>query len=491
MSAAISFWPFVVVTLAVVLIFVSRSSKRHYPPGPKPRFLVGNFFDIPKREAWKVYREWGKLHGDYIHLEALGQHMVVVNSWKVVDELFEKRSRIYSDRPYIPMLDLVGWQMNAGFKRYGHEWRMHRRLYQQGFRGTVIPEYQPILSSKSSQFILNLRQSPDFFIDHIKTYSAATILATVYGYDIAPSNDRLVDIVEEAAKTASAIAQPSAAVVNVLPFLRYLPLGLPLFPFQRNVRRVRRVINEMRTVPYEFVKGNMATGEGKPSLLAKLLEDLAIKGGDHDQEERIVDVAATAYAGGADTAVSVLLTFFLAMALHPEVQKRAINELDAVFGKGPLPTYADRSGFPYMEAILRETLRWAPVLPLVVPHMAFVDDTVDGTLVIANAWAMTRDENVYTEPESFIPERFLTEDGRCNKNQMVLVFGFGRRICPGRHFALSTLWTAMVSVLSEFEIGPAENDTGRQITKLADVNYGDELLSHPEPYRCAIKLRKE
>ncbi|KAF9264296.1 hypothetical protein L218DRAFT_863182, partial [Marasmius fiardii PR-910] len=116
---------------------------------------------------------------------------------------------------------------------YGHEWRMHRRLYQQGFRATVIPEYQPILSLKASQLLLSLRQSPDMFTAYIKIYSAATILTTVYGYDITPSNDHLLHIVEEATKTLSVIAEPSAAVVNFFPFLRHLPLEFPIFPFQR------------------------------------------------------------------------------------------------------------------------------------------------------------------------------------------------------------------------------------------------------------------
>ncbi|KAF9266522.1 cytochrome P450 [Marasmius fiardii PR-910] len=497
MPAAILFWPFVAVTVLVTVAFASHRRKPHYPSGPKGRFLVGNLFDIPAQKPWKVYREWGKLYGDYIHMDFFGQHMLVVNSWKVADELFEKRSRIYSDRPFIAMAVLTGWVMNAGAKGYGQEWRLHRKLYQQGFRSTVVPEYQPILSSKSSQFMLNLRQSPKLFAEHIRTYAAATILATVYGYDIAPTNDRFVAIAEETMKTSAVIGQPSAVVVNFLPFLRHLPLAIPIFPFQRIARRVRGMLNEMRTEPYEFVKRNMAVGEGKISLVAKLLEDHANKSEDENHVEMIKDVAATSYAGGADTSASVLSTFFLAMALHPKIQKQAQNELEIVSGKGSLPTYVDRSDFPYMEAILRETLRWAPVFPLGVPHRAFSDDTIDGyfipkgTLVIANAWAMTRDENLYPEPESFVPERYLMEDGGCNDDQLMLAFGFGRRICPGRHFALSTLWTAMVSILSEFEIGPAEDETGRPITKLADVNYSPGIMSHPEPYRCTIKPRKQ
>ena len=62
--------------------------------------------------------------------------------------------------------------------------------------------------------------------------------------------------------------------------------------------------------------------------------------------------------------VSTLLTFFLAMAKHPDVQEKAQAELDAVVGQDRLPEYADRASLPYIEAIISELLRWQPVLPL-------------------------------------------------------------------------------------------------------------------------------
>ncbi|KAF9266570.1 cytochrome P450 [Marasmius fiardii PR-910] len=104
---------------------------------------------------------------------------------------------------------------------------------------------------------------------------------------------------------------------------------------------------------------------------------------------------------------------------------------------------------------------------------------------------MTRDESVYPDPESFIPERFLTEDGTCNEDKMVLPFGFGRRICAGRHFALSTIWTAMTSILLHFDIEEPEDEEGKPIKSLADLDYADGIISHPNPFRCIIKPRTE
>ncbi len=108
-------------------------------------------------------------------------------------------------------------------------------------------------------------------------------------------------------------------------------------------------------------------------------------------EELIKDSAAVAYAAGADTSVSTLTTFILAMTLHPEAQKRAQTELDAVVGDR-LPTFADKDDLPYVTAVMKEVFRWIPVLPLAVPHRAINSDQYKsfyipaGASVLGNTW---------------------------------------------------------------------------------------------------------
>ncbi|KAF9265962.1 hypothetical protein L218DRAFT_1019048 [Marasmius fiardii PR-910] len=77
---------------------------------------------------------------------------------------------------------------------------------------------------------------------------------------------------------------------------------------------------------------------------------------------------------------------------------------------------------------------------------------------------MTHDTDVYPDPESSIPGRFLTEDGRCNDDQMMLPFGFGRMICPGRHL-YQTLWVGIASVLSKFDLSQPRDMAGKPINR--------------------------
>lgn len=129
-------------------------------------------------------------------------------------------------------------------------------------------------------------------------------------------------------------------------------------------------------------------GTAEPCFVSACLElnaaSSATGKGEILTEELIKDSAAVAYAAGADTSVSTLTTFFLAMTLHPEAQKRAQAELDAIVGDR-LPTFADKDSLPYVTAVMKEVLRWLPVLPMAVPHRAVNSDQYKGYFIPAGA----------------------------------------------------------------------------------------------------------
>ena len=89
---------------------------------------------------------------------------------------------------------------------------------------------------------------------------------------------------------------------------------------------------------------------------------------------------------------AAMQAFFLAMALYPEVQKKAQEELDAVVGSGRLPDFSDRPSLPYISAIVKELLRWHIVTPMAVPHRVVADDEYKGyfipagSIVVGNTW---------------------------------------------------------------------------------------------------------
>ncbi|KAJ6559091.1 cytochrome P450, partial [Mycena vulgaris] len=459
----------VLLGIKIVDFWRGNPSRLPFPPGPVPRFIAGNLHEIPAKQPWLTYTDWKLRYGDIVHARVFGQHIIFLNSLKMASDLFEKRSHIYSDRPAAPMIDLIGWGFNVGLMPYSDKWRQHRRLFQQCFRPDAARTYRPIQMTKIHDFLRELLSRPEEFVALYKTVSAAIIMATMYGYQVEPTDDHFVTLSENAVKKLSESTLPGAAAVNAFPILRHLPGWFPGCGFQYFAADCRKLTEEMQQVPFDFVKQNMGDGIGAKSIVASLLDTNQAQGGSNHQEQTIRAVAATAYAAGSDTTASALGSFFYAMAVHPEVQKKAQNEIDSVIGTNRLPEFEDRPSLPYVEALYREVMRWKPVLPLGVAHGTSEDDIYEGyfipkgATVFSNIWAMTRDESIYPEPERFNPDRFFTMDGRLNDDDTVLAFGFGRRICVGRHTADATIWAAITSVLSAFIIAKAKDEAGNEI----------------------------
>jgi len=182
------------------------------------------------------------------------------------------------------------------------------------------------------------------------------------------------------------------------------------------------------------------------------------------------------------------------MVCYPEVQKKAQAELDEVLS-GRLPEHSDLPSLPYLSALVKEIYRWQPVTPLGVPHQSTSDDLYNdyhipaNSIVIPNQWAMLNDEQVYPEPHEFKPERFLKNGklDRSVRDPMDIAFGFGRRICPGKHMAHSTLTLTAASVLSTFDLVRKVDENDREIEPKKE--YTRLAVRQPLDFPCVIKPR--
>ncbi|RPD62686.1 CyP450 monooxygenase [Lentinus tigrinus ALCF2SS1-7] len=475
----------------------ARSKGRPLPPGPQPFPVVGNLLDIPKSMPWEAYRDLSVRYGDVLFFRVLGQSLMILGNAKVVFELLEKRSVNYSDRPQSPMFDLIGWDFDFGFMPYGQYWRRHRRLFWQHFHPGVISKYNAIQGDVSRAFLGKLLTCPERLEEHIRHTFAASILKVVYGIDIAERGDKLIEIIEVAMEGVAEGLTPGAFLVEYFPFLRHVPAWFPGAGFQTRLKKWRDASHAMVDLPFAQAKAHIKDGSPPPSVVNSILSDFTQSDDPlvSDEEQIAKNVAAIAYAGGADTTISTFQTFFLAMSLHLEVRAKAQAELHAVVGPNRLPDHSDRDDLPYIEAIIKECLRWQNATPMGIPHAVTEDDEYEGyfipagTVVFANVWAVLHDQEEYPEPERFLPERFI-KDGKLNpdvRDPGTAAFGFGRRICPGRHFAEAALFVNIARVLHVFDIGPPLDERGEVIN--VEPKMKDGILSYPENCRCTIKPR--
>lgn len=181
------------------------------------------------------------------------------------------------------------------------------------------------------------------------------------------------------------------------------------------------------------------------------------------------------------------------MIRYPDVQKRAQEEIDRVIGTERLPSCDDREKLPYVNALVKEATRWWPISPMGFPHTATDDVEYDGfcipkgALLLPAVWWFLHDPEVYSDPESFDPDRFLPP--RSEPDPALEAFGYGRRICPGRFFADTGLYLNVVMLLAAFSIDKATNAAGKEVE--VDVKPKPGILTYPTEFKFSVEPRSE
>ncbi|EJF64522.1 cytochrome P450 [Dichomitus squalens LYAD-421 SS1] len=411
------------------------------PPGPKGLPLIGNLLYMPASHEWQTFAQWGQRWGGIVSVTILGQPYVILNSEKHAKEMLEKKSSIYSSRPVIAFgSELVGWKRILVLQPYGNTFREHRRMIFQliGSKKNMA-RFVPLVDAKTRDFITEVYREPESLLKHIRKYvdplGSFHVHWRYHPDDVLripdkDEGDPLVELVNRALEQFAICTAPGAFLANIFPALVHIPAWFPGAGFKKTAAAWRATLEQMCEDPYNLVKQQIAAGTNVPSFTSKNLE------GDITPERELIvkDAASSLYAGGADTTVSAINSFFLAMTLHPEIQAKAHAEIEAAIGNDRLPTAEDRKNLPYVNAVFLETLRWNNVAPLGIPHRLIEDDVHDGyyllkgTTVITNLWQMLHDPETYPDPGSFNPDRFLSYPGHEPElDPRTIAFGFGRR----------------------------------------------------------------
>lgn len=260
----------------------------------------------------------------------------------------------------------------------------------------------PIMENK-----LTLRRfldAPNKWSENVITHAARVAARLAWGD---PKHaTKLLTVVPDLLK---AISPGPGPLPNLLPFLQFLPDILS--PYKRAEAKRKQLMAEAFYEAQEEVATAVKEGTAEDSWMKIWLEK-NIDRGKLDQHEAAHAVGSNSLVAIA-TIGSPMHSFFLAMAHYPSWLPRLQQEVDSVCGDARLPMLADLPEMPVLRAVVKETIRWRQAVPSGVPHRTTEDDVYEGyfiprgTLIHANHFAISRDEDMYPDAAEFHPERWL------------------------------------------------------------------------------------
>ncbi|KAF8521229.1 cytochrome P450 [Hysterangium stoloniferum] len=471
MYAAFAYTAGLITLGLIILDYVWYTPRRmpkgtRLPPGPRRKPIIGNLLDLPKYHETETVAGWSKKYGDMIYLNCLGNPMLFVNSDRIAHDLFEKRSSIYSDRYGNPMLYMAGWKNYLAFLRYGSVWRRQRRVLHLHFNANAVAKYYPVQVKYSRLLLRQLLDTPDDYVEPLKYLAGAIIMEIAYGIKLETKGDRYVEIAHQAIEPTMTGMVPWGFLVDLLPLYadRIIPISATCAAMVPRCKVQKR--GGSLTPAHEG-----ANGTAKPSLVETDLNALLSQADPpKDGEDIIMNSYAIAYIAGAGTCCV-----------------------------GLYRRYASTPGMPAQSAGLtgwrpEEVQRWHPVIPFVIPHASTVDDVYGeyfipkGTILIPNSWAMLHNEAKYRpNTGEFSPDRFFTPG--FDKSTMTAMWGQGRCMYVGRHLSTNTLFLVVACILKVFDIVPAKDAQGNDISITGEYTSGS--IVEPEPFPCVLKRRSE
>ncbi|KAJ6003138.1 hypothetical protein N7451_005685 [Penicillium sp. IBT 35674x] len=451
--------------LFVAKYAVASRRPKNFPPGPPGLPIIGNLHQLPVRKGFLKQHEWTKEYGSIIGLKLGPLNVVVLNSHRHVSELFDKRGAIYSGRPdnYVGGELICPNEIHILLAQYGADWRTLRKSVQGLLNVSAVDALHPIQTAEATQTMCQLLDDPAGYYDHIRRYSTAVILASVFGQRGESFHSPKVQALYHAQDRFTAILEPGATPpVDAFPFLKAIPEFLS--PWRKEAKEIRQEQSSLYFALVSETRDRIRKRDSISCFMEKMMEDQKKLG---FSDEQIAYIGGILMEAGSDTTSSTLLAFVLAMTQYPEILKKAQEEVDHVCGSDRSPTFDDIGKLEYLSACMNETLRWRPIAPGGIPHMLIQDDHYQGyllpkgTVLFANTWAIHMDETEYEEPGKFIPERFIGNkfgskaQVTIRRRRTTYGFGAGRRVCPGQRLAENSLMLNIAKMVWLFDIKSA------------------------------------
>jgi len=497
---------FLAMVLAAALFLKLRATSRrsyHLPPGPKPWPVIGNFNLIgalPHRSIHELSRKYGPL----MHLR-FGSFPVIIGSSVEMAKFFLKTQDVlFIDRPKTASGKYTTYNYaDITWSPYGAYWRQARRIcITEVFSARRLASFEHIRADEVRALVRGLftaASMPGRAVhlnrDHLSTLSMNVITRMVlgkrfFGAACADAAEGPVSSLDEFKWMLDELLLLNG-VLNIGDWIPWLD-WMDLQGYVRRMKKLGKMFNAfMEYVLDEHSERRLRDGDG---FVARDMVDVLMQVADDPTlEVQFGRVGVKAFtqdliAGGTESS-SVTVEWALSELLRkPAIFAAATEELDRVVGRERWVTEKDMPSLPYMEAIVKETMRLHPIVPLLIPRVAREDvvvggyDIPKGARVLINIWTIGRDPNLWDAPEEFMPERFSGSKMDVKGQDFELLpFGSGRRMCPGYNLGLKVIQLSLANLLHGFTWGLPEGMTKEGLSM-------DEVFGLSTTRKCPLQV---
>ncbi|KAL0449137.1 UNVERIFIED_CONTAM: cytochrome [Sesamum latifolium] len=424
-------------------------------PGPRGLPFFGSLFTLSRGLAHRSLASMAySMNAKKLMAFSLGSTPAVVAS----DPQLAKEvltSPHFADRPIKQSARCLMFSRAIGFAPNGTYWRLLRRIAASHlFAPRRIAAHEPGRQKDCAAMLRNIAYEQSLkgavsLRKHLQAAALNNIMGSVFGrrYDTAEDSEELRELKEMVREGFELLGAFNWS--DYLPWLSYFydPFGV-VARCEALVPRVRKLV---KGIIEQHKAKNQSENVSDTSDFVDIL--LSLDGDEKLDEDDMIAVLWEMIFRGTDTTALLTEWVMAELILHPEVQAKLQEELD---GAAAL-TDADLAALPYLQAVVKETLRVHPPGPLLSwARLSTSDVKLSNGMVVpaattamVNMWAITHDSAVWEDPLEFKPERFVAAMGGTDvdvrgSDLRLAPFGAGRRVCPGKNLGMATvaLWVA-------------------------------------------------
>ncbi|XP_034265443.1 cytochrome P450 1A5 [Pantherophis guttatus] len=474
---------------------IPQGSKRI--PGPRGYPLIGNILELGTNVHLSL-SQMSKTYGDVMMIHIGTKPVLVLSGLETIKEALVRHGEDFKGRPDLYIFRHVtdGQSMAFGTDS-GPVWHARRKLAQHALKtfasspsltsfstclleDHVSKEAHHLMAKLQEVMLAKNRLDPYLYL---MVAVANVVLAMCFGKRYDYDDEELLHIVANSEQFVEGTG--SGSLATFIPFLQYIP-NSNMKKFKNYNQEFNRFLKKSVQEHYEsFRKDHIR------DITDSLIEESQKQKADAKLKtqvptEKIVNLVNDIFGAGFSTVSTGLSWSLMYLITYPKIQKKIQEEIDVTIGRERKPRLSDRSLLPYTEAFILEVFRHSTFVPFTLPHCTTRDTTFKGYFipkdlcVFINQWQVNHDENLWKDPSAFIPERFLSANGKeinTDEREKVLIFGMGKRRCIGEPIARWELFLFLATLLQDLEFSVPDGVTVN-MTPLYGLSLRHERCEH-------------